>query len=98
AEALWWSMETITTVGYGDLTPVTSTGRVIAVLLMIGGISLVGDPLHDPRGQCRGDRADEDTAGRVVTTAHIDRLLEEIHQLRSEVQRLGDASPAGDGP
>lgn len=32
----------ITTVGYGDMYPVTTTGRVIAALLMIGGISLVG--------------------------------------------------------
>ncbi|WP_036371476.1 MULTISPECIES: potassium channel family protein [Mycolicibacterium] len=98
AEALWWSMETITTVGYGDLTPVTSTGRVIAVLLMIGGISLVGSITATLASWIVQRVADEDTAGRVVTTAHIDRLLEEIHQLRSEVQRLGDASPAGDGP
>ena len=41
-KALWWSITTVTTVGYGDVYPVTNTGRVIAVLLMIGGISLVG--------------------------------------------------------
>src|SRR5690242_20023105 len=41
-QALWWSITTITTVGYGDEYPVTTTGRVIAALLLIGGISLVG--------------------------------------------------------
>lgn len=41
-EAVWWSIVTVTTVGYGDAYPVTVTGRVIAVLLMIGGISLIG--------------------------------------------------------
>ena len=41
-KALWWSITTVTTVGYGDVYPVTNTGRVIAVLLMVGGISLVG--------------------------------------------------------
>ena len=41
-KALWWSITTVTTVGYGDVYPVTNTGRIIAVLLMIGGISLVG--------------------------------------------------------
>lgn len=41
-DALWWSFATMTTVGYGDLTPVTVQGRIIAVALMIGGIGLLG--------------------------------------------------------
>jgi voltage-gated potassium channel len=41
-KAIWWSITTVTTIGYGDVYPVTNTGRVIAILLMIGGISLVG--------------------------------------------------------
>lgn len=41
-DALWWAMETVTTVGYGDYTPVTIGGRVIAVGVMIAGIALIG--------------------------------------------------------
>jgi voltage-gated potassium channel len=41
-QAVWWAITTVTTVGYGDLSPVTTAGRVIAALLMVGGISLVG--------------------------------------------------------
>ncbi len=41
-DALWWAATTVTTVGYGDRYPVTATGRVIAVSLMIVGIALVG--------------------------------------------------------
>lgn len=41
-QALWWTFVTITTVGYGDLSPVTVRGRLIAVGLMIGGIGLIG--------------------------------------------------------
>lgn len=40
-DALWWAVETITTVGYGDYTPVTLVGRLLAVGLMICGIALV---------------------------------------------------------
>ena len=41
-DAIWWAFTTITTVGYGDVYPVTSAGRVIAALLIITGVSLFG--------------------------------------------------------
>lgn len=42
ADALWWSIVTCTTVGYGDISPSTVSGRIIAVVLMIFGIGLIG--------------------------------------------------------
>lgn len=41
-DALWWSVVTTTTVGYGDISPVTEGGRIIAAFLMISGIGLIG--------------------------------------------------------
>jgi len=41
-DALWWAATTVTTVGYGDRYPVTTTGRFIAFVLMLAGIALVG--------------------------------------------------------
>ena len=41
-DAVWWAIETITTVGYGDMIPVTITGRIYASLLMLGGVVIVG--------------------------------------------------------
>lgn len=38
-DALWWSSATITTVGYGDVFPVTAAGRIIGVFTMVVGIS-----------------------------------------------------------
>lgn len=40
-DALWWSIVTCTTVGYGDISPATGVGRVVAVILMIFGIGLI---------------------------------------------------------
>jgi voltage-gated potassium channel len=41
-DAIWWAYVTITTVGYGDKFPVTSEGRIIAAILMTGGVGLFG--------------------------------------------------------
>ncbi len=41
-DAIWWSYVTITTVGYGDRFPVTTEGRIIAVILMTVGVGLFG--------------------------------------------------------
>lgn len=41
-DALWWSIVTCTTVGYGDLSPSTALGRLTAVVLMMFGIGFIG--------------------------------------------------------
>jgi voltage-gated potassium channel len=41
-DGLWWAITTVTTVGYGDRYPTTTEGRLLAVGLMIMGISLMG--------------------------------------------------------
>ncbi len=41
-DALWWSLVTLTTVGYGDRFPVTMEGRVVGVFLMVAGVGLLG--------------------------------------------------------
>nr|WP_311317400.1 potassium channel family protein [Limosilactobacillus fermentum] len=42
ATALWWSITTATTVGYGDISPTTSIGKLAAVMVMIIGIGFIG--------------------------------------------------------
>ncbi len=41
-DALWWTLTTMTTVGYGDMAPVTTLGRAVAVLTMFAGIGIFG--------------------------------------------------------
>ncbi len=39
-DAIWWSFSTATTTGYGDITPVTTNGKILGILLMLMGTAL----------------------------------------------------------
>ena len=40
-DSLWWAIVTVTTVGYGDIVPETTPGRIIAAVLMLAGVSAI---------------------------------------------------------
>lgn len=80
-DAVWWSITTITTVGYGDFYPVTTQGRLVAVLLMIGGMSLIGMITATVASWIVHRVAEEDTTKQAATAAQIDELRLQIAQL-----------------
>ncbi|OSC41888.1 potassium channel family protein [Mycobacterium decipiens] len=85
-KAVWWAITTVTTVGYGDLYPITFTGRVIAVLLMIGGISLIGVVTASLASWIVQRVAETDSANRAATAAQIDELRTEVRTLAEQLQ------------
>ena len=85
-DGVYWAVVTMTTVGYGDVYPITNTGRVIAVLPMIGGISLVGVVTAALASWIIQRVAEEETASQVATAAHIDELRSEIRELAQELR------------
>ena len=83
-DALWWSITTVTT-GYNDLAPLTTGGRMVAVALMIGGISLVGIVTATLASWIVQRVAEEDTANQAATAAQIEQLRQEIRRLAKSV-------------
>jgi voltage-gated potassium channel len=91
-DSVWWAFVTITTVGYGDYTPVTVLGRMIAVGLMAGGIAILGVVTATVSSwvieRAAGGRDD----GENATRGQIRALAAQIDALG---QRLGDPADPG---
>ena len=85
-DALWWAMTTVTTVGYGDLSPVTATGRMVAVALMLAGITLLGIVTATLASWIVQRVSEEDAASDAVTAAEIQGLRDEIRHLAASVR------------
>lgn len=87
-EAVWWSLVTVTTVGYGDFYPVTMQGRVIATLLMLSGIALLGVVTAGLASWLISRISDSDESDRTAKLADIQDVQAELRLLRSELAAL----------
>lgn len=87
-DAMWWASVTITTVGYGDVAPITAMGRIIAVGLMIGGIALLGVVTATIASWIveRVDAHDEERDA--ATVGHIRSLEAKVDKLQQTLDRL----------
>jgi voltage-gated potassium channel len=89
-DALWWSVETISTVGYGDEYPVTAAGRITALFVMVAGVGIIGalasilaSILVPPPGN------DADQRGQLVAgTPQGPSVTAELEKVRLELAAL----------
>lgn len=88
-DALWWAMTTVTTVGYGDTFPVTTTGRFVAAGLMLCGIALIGVVTASFASWLIERVSEVEEESEAATRRDIAALTREVRALREEVSRLG---------
>jgi voltage-gated potassium channel len=79
---MWWAIETVTTVGYGDIVPKQAAGKVIAAFLMLGGLSLLSVVTA---AITSGFVSRAETRRRVTGE---DPVLQKLDQLAGELQTL----------
>jgi voltage-gated potassium channel len=95
-DGMWWATQTVTTVGYGDVVPGQTAGKVIAVILMVGGLSLFGvvtgaiTTAFVTRAQADTQREREAALG-----AKLDEMKAELVAVR---EQLASAAPGRSDP
>jgi voltage-gated potassium channel len=92
-QGMWWATQTVTTVGYGDVVPEQTDGKMIAMVLMVGGLSFfavitgfITSGFVTAAQERRRASADDPVIER------LDRVSAEVEAMRADVARL-----AGDG-
>jgi voltage-gated potassium channel len=87
-DSLWWSIVTLTTVGYGDIVPITTEGRLVGVMIMVVGVGVLGVLAGSLASFFR--LAPDTTLSAPDDEGHAEALRREVLDLKSQVERLND--------
>ncbi|MDH4278914.1 MAG: potassium channel family protein [Acidimicrobiia bacterium] len=106
-KALWFTLQTVTTVGYGDATPTAVIGRIVAAIVMVTAIGLItvvtalitsvfADAVRADRLRSTyADAADADVLARLERS--LARLDDRFDRLESTLRAFGPDTDGGDG-
>jgi voltage-gated potassium channel Kch len=91
--SLWWSLQTVTTVGYGDVVPSGTAGRLVGAVLMLNGIALLSVVTAAITAmlveQARRRRATDE-----AVPATLERIESKLAEIEARIDRLTPRSPS----
>jgi voltage-gated potassium channel len=96
-DGLWWAIQTVTTVGYGDLVPTSGIGRLVAALVMVVGIgfltvitaAITSSFIESARRRYEGTRTD-------TVSAKLDQIGARLDVIEAGLKNIG--GPHRDAP
>lgn len=88
--AMWWAIQTVTTVGYGDVVPGSVAGKVIGSFLMLGGLALFAVVTGTITSAFVEQRRREGMSiGEDPTMRRLDEMSRQLEELKAQIARLG---------
>ena len=87
---MWWALQTVTTVGYGDVVPQSDAGRAVATLLLLGGLAFLSvvTAVITSSFVARRQRELMESADD-PTIEHLERVHERLDAIEHELRRIG---------
>ena len=97
-EGMWWSLQTVTTVGYGDVTPKDTAGKIVGAVVMLEGIAflailtaaITSTFVTRAQREQKSGEAPEDTVAEAAGDPQLDQIsarLERVESLLVELTR-----------
>jgi voltage-gated potassium channel len=94
---MWWAVETVTTVGYGDIVPDQTAGKLIAAFLMVGGLSLISVVTAAiTSGFVSRAEAQRRAAGEDPVMQKLEEIAAELQGVKTELDHLRPATGTDD--
>ncbi len=95
-EGMWWSLQTVTTVGYGDVTPKNTAGRIVGAVVMLEGVAFLAiitaaiTSTFVTRAQREQKSAEppEDTVAETPVDPQLKQIAERIERVESLLLEL----------
>ena len=97
--AFWWALQTVTTVGYGDIVPGQTSGKVLASFLMVSGLAFLSVITATiTSGFIARRQAELQATGEDPVIQRLDQISSRLDKMDAEISRLGgDARAPGSG-
>ena len=91
--AFWWALQTVTTVGYGDVVPQDTSGKIFGAILMLGGLSLLSIITATITSAFMARRqAELQASGEDPVMRHLQQIEARLDGIDAELRRLGPPS------
>jgi len=91
---MWWALQTVTTVGYGDVTPTHTSGRIVAAFVMLEGIAflsiLVAAITSTFVARAQAERSELQDAEDAGIDARLDELSQRLDRIEAALGKLAE--------